>query len=43
MGKIVDPRKCTGCGVCYNGEEYFCPVRAIIHAPAHSRKKTKGG
>ncbi len=26
----IDPDKCTDCGICYDKEEYFCPMRAII-------------
>lgn len=26
----IDQDKCTGCGTCFNRQEYFCPVRAIV-------------
>ncbi|MCR4394229.1 MAG: 4Fe-4S binding protein [Dehalococcoidales bacterium] len=26
----IDPARCTGCGRCFENEEYFCPVRAIV-------------
>jgi ferredoxin len=28
----IDTDKCTDCGKCFEKQEYFCPVRAIIVA-----------
>jgi Pyruvate/2-oxoacid:ferredoxin oxidoreductase delta subunit len=30
----IDYNKCTGCGACFTGQKYFCPVRAIVEADA---------
>ena len=39
----IDPDKCTECGICYEKEEYFCPMRAIIKTktPSSQGKKKK--
>lgn len=26
----IDPEKCTACGHCFQIQQYFCPVRAIL-------------
>ena len=38
----IDPDKCTECGICYDKQEYFCPMRAIIKVnPLSSQGRRK--
>ena len=30
----IDPDKCTQCALCFDRQEYFCPVRAIVRQEA---------
>ncbi|MBN1190664.1 MAG: hypothetical protein JXA46_13000 [Dehalococcoidales bacterium] len=37
----IDPDKCTECGTCFENQQYFCPVRAIVKSKSDSLSRKR--